>query len=258
MTKSRTSVATVREVVANQRALGRRLNWLLALPLVIMAMIGYMFFTMDGRLNDVELGAKLVTIERFLALDRNNKWAVDQYEALAKSKPSAPIFTRLAILYFQLDPNDNETKALDYLKEAKKYDEKYWEINRTLTYIHTIKGRCREGIEAGQKAIDFDQLDANSFNNMAWLLSTCGYLYQDLNKAREYAVKAVALTQRKNPDFLDTLSEVQHKRGEHDLAQQSLSEAIAIAPNKEARALRDKFKERFPNATLAEWKEQRR
>src|ERR1700724_3004461 len=258
MPKSRVNLATLREVVANQYALGRRLKWLLAVPFIVTAVMASMFFTLNARLKDVELGAKLVTIERFLSVDRNYQWAVDHYEAWAKSNPSAPIFARLGTLYFQLDPDENETTALRYLKEAAKYDDKYWEINRSLTYIYTIKARCKEGIEAGQKAIDSDELDANSLNNVAWLRSTCGPRFQDLTKAREYAERAVELTQRKNAQFLDTLAEVQHKRGEDDLARQSLREAIAIAPNNQAQALRDKFKERFPNETLAEYKEERR
>src|ERR1700719_1272150 len=144
MTKSRANLVTLREAVANQRALGRRLNWLLALPLVITAMIGYMFFTMNARLKDVELGTKLVTIERFLSTDNNLRWAVNQYEELAKYTPNAVTLTRLGILYFQLDPDNNEPQAVEYLERARRYDEKYWEAYRSLTYIYTRTGQCEK------------------------------------------------------------------------------------------------------------------
>src|SRR5262249_31164606 len=166
-----------------------------------------MFFTLNARVKELELGTKLVTIERFLVADNNYQWAVDQYEALAKSNPSAAIFARLGILYFQLDPKENEAKAVAFLQRAREYDEKYVEINRSLTYIYTIKERCKEAIEAGQKAIASDALDANSLNNLAWSHFTCGSRYRDLNKARDYAERAVELTQHKNPQFLDTLAE---------------------------------------------------
>src|ERR1043165_9899845 len=136
MPKSGANLATLREVVANQHALGRRLKWLLAIAFVATGVLRSMFFPLNARLRDVELGAKLVPIERFLLADKNYPWAIDQYEALAKSNPSAPVLARLGILYYLLDPRGNETKALDRLEKAKEYDDKYWEIFRLLTYIH--------------------------------------------------------------------------------------------------------------------------
>jgi hypothetical protein len=96
--KAEGELAKLREVVAHQRALGRRLIWLIAVPFVLTAFIVPMFFTMSARLKDVELGTKLVTIERFLDQDKNYAWAADQYERLAQSSPSAAILARLGIV----------------------------------------------------------------------------------------------------------------------------------------------------------------
>src|SRR5262249_7135231 len=113
-------------------------------------------------------------------------------------------------------------------------------------------------IEAGQKAIASDALDANSLNNLAWSHFTCGSRFRDLNKARDYAERAVELTQHKNAQFLDTLAEIQHKQGDHDLARTSFLEAIAIASNRQRRTIKAKFIELFPNESQGESKEARK
>lgn len=263
MTKSRGDLATLREVIANQRALGWRLNWLLLVPFVVTVIMAFMFFTLNARLKDVELGAKLVTIERFLMADKNYAWAVDQYEDLAKSNPSAAILARLGILYFLLDPNANEAKAIQTLEKAKELDDNNWEIYRSLTYIYTTKRRTKEAIKAGERAIELNKLDANSLNNLAWIYATCESQYNDLTKALAYAQKAVALTEQRNPDFLDTMAQVREKRGEHEQAREALLLAIAIAPNDQQKILKVKYKDLFKESlaesdSLVESKEARR
>jgi tetratricopeptide (TPR) repeat protein len=258
MTKSRANFATLREVIAKQRALGRRLNWLLAVPLVITGVMASMFFTLNQRLKDVELGAKLVTIERFLVVDNNIEWAENQYENLANSSPSAAILARLGILYFRLDPDTNEAKAVEYLERAKHYDEKNWEIYRNLTFIYTQTGRCEKAIEAGLRATALNDRDANSWNNLSWNYYKCAQPFHSLNKARMYAERAVNLTNKNNAQFLDTLAQVYGERGEHDLARESIRRAIAIAPNEQLQGLKGTFKKLFPDESLAESKEARR
>jgi hypothetical protein len=85
-----------------EKVVARRLLWLFALPFVMTAILVVMFFVLNKRLSEVELGTKLVTIERYLSADENYAAAIDQYEELAKNNPSAPILTRLGMLYFLL------------------------------------------------------------------------------------------------------------------------------------------------------------
>jgi len=228
------------------------------MPFVVTVIMAFMFFALNGRLKDVELGTKLVTIERFLSTDNNFEWAVGQYEELAKSSPSAAIFARLGILYFQLDPESNEQEAVNYLQQAKGYDENYWEIYRSLTYIYTQKGKCKEAIEAGEKATKLNALDANSLNNLAWNYYKCEPPFRNLSKARLDAEKAVRLTDQKTPLFLDTLARVYAKRDEQDRARETLRRAMSIASNGQMQTLKATLKELFPTESLAEFKEARR
>src|SRR5262249_41153249 len=160
----------------------------------------------------------------FLQVDKNYAWAVDQYEELAKAYPSnATILARLGILYFLLDPNANERKAIQQLETAKQQDDNNWEIYRSLTYIYTSKRRTKEAIQAGEKAIALNKLDANSLNNLAWIYATCESKFQDLSRALQYAQRAVDLTGGRNPDVLETMAQVRVTRGERDLAREALS-----------------------------------
>lgn len=85
MSKTTQTDADLRAILANQQRLDSRLLWLFMLPFLITAVTVAMFFTISARLTDVEVGTKLVTIERILESDKNYAWAVDQYERIAAS-----------------------------------------------------------------------------------------------------------------------------------------------------------------------------
>lgn len=58
------------------------------------------------------------------------------------------------------------------------------------------------------RAIEAFPNDAVSLNNTAWLCALCG---RNLDKAKEFADRAVAI--RRDPTYLDTLAEVEFRRG---------------------------------------------
>src|SRR5262249_34993769 len=122
---------------------------------------------LDVRLADVEIGTKLVTIERYVGTDRNYPWAISQYKQLANSDGRASILTRLGMLYYLHDPQGNETIALEKLREATHAEPANWEAYRNLTYIYSFTGRDKEAIEAGKKALALNENDANTYNNLA-------------------------------------------------------------------------------------------
>jgi tetratricopeptide (TPR) repeat protein len=245
---------SLESIIAKQRVLGTRLLWLSILPFVIAAVLVPMFFVLNARLKDIEIGTEVVTIERFLESDKNFAWAVDQYEHLADTNPSAAILSRLGILYFLQDTthtDDNALKkALDTLDNAKRYDPNYWEIYRSLTYIYTQRKRYKDAIEAGQKAIALNKLDANTFNNLAWVYANCEPECIDLNKATNFAEEAVQLTNEALPEFLDTLAVVLFKRNLADDRENSrkyINKAISIAPKAGTQAFVARLTEYFPN-----------
>jgi tetratricopeptide (TPR) repeat protein len=249
-TRRSLDLASVQTVVERQQALGRRLLWLFLLPFAITAAVVPVFFILNARLSDVEIANRVFTIERFLTVDRNMPWAIHEYESVAQSRPSAQVFARLGILYFLDDPT-KEKKAIELLEKAKQYDPNYWEIYRSLTYIHTTARRSKEAIEAGEKAISLNDFDANTFNNLAWIYVTCESELRNFHKAETYGRKAVELTKEKNGQFLDTLAEVYHQIGNLDQTRSYLQKAILVADVREIDIFRGHFKSIFPSETVS-------
>jgi tetratricopeptide (TPR) repeat protein len=237
--------ADLRTALDNQKRLGRRLLWLLSLPFCITGILVWMYYSLSLRLADVETGTKLVTIERFLISDQNYPWAIDQYEKLAKTNPSAPILARLAMLYFLLNQK-NESIALQKLEMARRADPDNWEVYRNLTFIYLQTDRRKEAIEAGQKALQLNNNDANTYNNLAWIYATSDDpALHNLSRAQDYAEKAVKLTLEKQSNFLDTLAEVYFRKGDRDRAFESLQKARAVSLG-DAPKIQTHFKKLFP------------
>jgi tetratricopeptide (TPR) repeat protein len=220
--------ADLRTALDNQRRLGRRLLWLLSLPFCVTAIIVWMYYHLSMRLADVEIGTKLVTIERYIVSDQNYPWAIDQYEKIAKTNATAPILARLGMLYF-LQDRRNESIALEKLEMAKRADPANWEVYRNLTFIYLATDRKKEAIEAGQRALELNSNDANTYNNLAWIYATSDEpAFHNLPRAQEYAEKAVRLTREKQSEFLDTLAEVYFRKGDRDRALDSFQKARAV------------------------------
>jgi Tfp pilus assembly protein PilF len=150
----------------------------------------------------------MMQIELILARDGNYAWAIHEYENIAKSHKNASILARLGSLYFQANPNDS-ARAIATLLEASRIDPQAWEPYRALTFIYSTIDRPKEALETGRKAIALNPLDANAYNNLAWVCShTQNSQYRDLKAALVYAKNAVGYTNGKDPDYLDTLAQV--------------------------------------------------
>ena len=88
-----------------------------------------------------------------------------------------------------------------------------------------------------------DGVGAVVLNNLAWRIATeTDGFDQASTRALELAERAVAETERANPDYLDTLAEVQFLTGDIRAAILTIEEAIEIAPWDEYfREQRDRF-----------------
>jgi tetratricopeptide (TPR) repeat protein len=231
------------------KVIGRRLAWLFILPFAITIILVAMFFVLSKRLTEIEVGARLVTIEQNLAFDKNYPSAIAQYEELAATNSSASILARLASLYFQADPEKNVDIALQKLALARRIDPKYSEIYRTLTYIYVMTKQWDHAIESGRTAIQQNPYDAATYNNLAWLYATAGGAFTDLNLALQYAQKAVDLTKDKQVSVLDTLATIYFKLGDNENALATFHKAKASALG-DMQRLQDHFKLLYPNETL--------
>jgi tetratricopeptide (TPR) repeat protein len=198
-------LADFEQILANQKALGKRFLWLLLVPFVLTAIMVGMFFVITSRLTDVEVLTKRMNIDRYLEMEGNYIWAVRGYEEIAKTHPSASVLARLGVLYFQADPK-NEKAAIETLDRAKGLDPNNWEVYRSLTYIYTATNRPKDAIEAGQKALALNDVDSGTYNNLAWSFATTSdENLRNLQLAETYALKAIDLTRDKPMRNISTL-----------------------------------------------------
>ncbi len=81
-------------------------------------------------------------------------------------------------------------------------------------------------------------------NNLAWLFATCDDLqFRDPKEALEHAERAVALTQWRDPNSIDTLAEAHFVNGEFAQAVEIQRKAIAIEPdNKELQEHMERYR----------------
>jgi tetratricopeptide (TPR) repeat protein len=183
-------IADLEILIAKQARLNQRLLLLFILPFLITVAMVAMFYTINSRLVSVEAATKLTEIERILENDKNYAWAIGQYEQLEKTYSNAQILSRLGSLYF-LQDTKSESKAIETLERARRLDPEAWDIYRNLTYIYVVGDKPKEALDAGLKALNLNQTDANTFNNLAWIYSTSSNpAFVDLNKAYDHAKKA--------------------------------------------------------------------
>jgi tetratricopeptide (TPR) repeat protein len=240
------------ELISVQNSIASRLLLLFLLPLVAISLVGVYAYRISSRIKEAEVVAKLVNVERLLSKDKNYKWAIAEYEQLAREYRRAPILARLGDLYFRSDKS-RAPLAIETLESARRLDPQLPEVSQVLTFIYVSTHREAEAIREGARALELNPDDANTYNNLAWLHATAKRSeFLNLQLAQEYAERAVALTQWKQPSFLDTLAEVYYRRGgsERSKAHDLMLRAIDIAPREEVADFRRHFFELFPGERI--------
>jgi tetratricopeptide (TPR) repeat protein len=247
------SLTDLELVINRQKALGRRLIWLLLAPFFMTAVLVYMFIKIDSHVSNIAITEKLINIESILSRDSNYAWGISEYEIIANSHRNAPILARLGALYFLANPKDSD-RALATLMEANRLDPQSWEPYRELAFVYTSIDKPREAIEAGAKAIELNSLDANTYNNLAWVYShSKDSQYRNLNEALRDANNAVSYTKGKYPDYLDTLAQVYIQLGDPKSKRQAfelLKKAALIAPNDKKSSFIKDLQDHFPEEKL--------
>jgi tetratricopeptide (TPR) repeat protein len=111
--------------------------------------------------------------------------------------------------------------------------------NRGLTYFK--KGQYEKAISAFTKAIEINPLDAEGYNNLAWILATCpDARYRDGTEAAELAQKSVDLVL--HSQNLDTLAAAYAEVGKFEHAITTQEKAIAqLKKEGAAKKLIDEF-----------------
>ena len=247
---ARDGLNELKQILANQRALGRRFLWLLLVPFVLTAiMLGALFYTI-GRVTDVQVVTNRLEIERYLQLEGNFRWAIGRYEHLAKAHPSGSILARLGVLYFQADPA-NQKIAIATLEQARRSYPENWEVYRSLTYLYTATNQTKDAIEVGKKALELDALDSGTYNNLAWCYAVSpDNEFRNLPLAETYALKAIELTHNRHAEYFDTLAQVYVAEGNRDQAVKNFRNAIKLARPGNVETYQKHLRQNYPDESL--------
>jgi tetratricopeptide (TPR) repeat protein len=109
---------------------------------------------------------------------------------------------------------DQDDRAVEFLRRAIALKADDWEAYSTLAYVELSRRNDRAAVDAGETALRYNDVDAQAFNNLAWIYATTkNEQLRDLAKAEVYAQKAVTLTRCQQKDYLDTLAEVYRRNG---------------------------------------------
>lgn len=119
--------------------------------------------------------------------------------------------------------------ALEHLEEAARRGHANADAYLALSRFYFESGAEADGIAALRLAVAADPLSAAATNNLAWRLATA----RDAGlrapaEALALARQAAALTERSNPEVLDTLAAAHAASGDFESAAATLGEAIAL------------------------------
>jgi tetratricopeptide (TPR) repeat protein len=99
-------------------------------------------------------------------------------------------------------------------------------------------GQWREAAEDYQKAISLDNRSGRAYRSAAWLMATCPEdKYRQKELAVQAAERAVELDGDEDFAYLDTLAAAYANAGEFDQAQQTIAQAIKLAPGEQKQTL---------------------
>jgi tetratricopeptide (TPR) repeat protein len=188
-------------IVRLQTILARRVLLIFALPLLVIMILGMYTYYLSGKMDTLNTLQRIAFIERMMQKTQSHEWALREYEELAKKYPHPQVLVRLGALYYE---SRGPQEALKKLDQAQEMEPTYWEIYSTRAYIHWQQDNIEQAIHAGEKALDLNPHDAQTYNLLAWVYAHEAPVV-DLSKALDYAVKAVAYTRGRDDEAVDTL-----------------------------------------------------
>jgi tetratricopeptide (TPR) repeat protein len=121
-------------------------------------------------------------------------------------------------------------EAIAQLNEAMRTNPDRAEVHVNLGTAHTQLGQYEQAIQNWLRAVQLDANNADTLNNLAWLLATAGNIsVQDANKAIEFAQRACELKGYNEPEFLDTMAAAYAAGGRFNDAVTTARQAVDIA-----------------------------
>lgn len=155
----------------------------------------------------------------------------DGQRAIAKNKQDINAYTRLA---GALELSGDSFRAMEILLTALPENQKSVDVWSKIARLELKAGRDREALDVFREVIRLDSGNSDAINNAAYILARSpNSRSTELDEAYQLALKAHKLD-KKNPQYLDTLAEVQFRKGNQKEAVDLIEEALKIAPEQES------------------------
>ncbi|MCA9220463.1 MAG: tetratricopeptide repeat protein, partial [Planctomycetales bacterium] len=162
----------------------------------------------------------LIKLGKFL--DAAN--AIHQLIAAAPDNPGLRL--EAARLYLA---GERPSKSLEMLNELAATESDSWQVFRLRADAHLNLAQHAEAIRDYDRVLELNPDDAETLNNLAWLLATSPQDdLRDANRSIEIAVKACELTDYSAPHILSTLAAGYAERGDFETAVRWSREAVAL------------------------------
>lgn len=213
---------------ALQNKLASRLLLVFSIPLLIIIVLGVYGFQISSRLVELEVLKDIIQIEADVRKNKNYIGAIDAYKRLAVRHQDPRILGRLGSLYIRSGMSD---KAEDVLTTAVGMDGDTSFAHAALTYFYVIGNEHEKAVTVGEATLKLKPFDAQTLNNLAWVYATTGdERIHDIDRAVEYAQRAVGFTLEQQVPYLDTLAVAKRNQGRHSEAQEIINKALKLEP----------------------------
>ena len=145
----------------------------------------------------------------------------------ARKQSLLPAIVRMAMAMYR---KGHQQKAAEHFRVVVKMDPTFVGVETELAKERIKEGRPDSTVKLYREALRRNPTNLTSLNNLAWILAT--HPKDELrngNEAIQFAAKAVQISNRKRPEFLDTLAASHAESGDFEKAIEVGLQAAAMA-----------------------------
>jgi tetratricopeptide (TPR) repeat protein len=190
------------------------------------------------------LGAALIQSNLGNALARRKLWdeAIDHLQEAVRLRPDyADAYFNLGSVLFQQGRIDQAIAQWQKALAIRPLDA---EAHRNVAIALRKQRKLKEAISEYEQALNIAPEDSVTLNNLAWILATSSDVsVRDGTRAVMFAVKAVQVSEGKDPNFIRTLAAAQAEAGQFTEAVVTAEAAKALASTQNKPELTSRLEE---------------
>lgn len=163
-------------------------------------------------------------------IEENYEAAIEDYRKSAEFSPQpGGAYNSVGELYLKMKSYDEAQKWFSRALDSGAIPMAYAGLGDVQKELGKTDGAEKEYAKcekALSEEVERDPSVASNYNNLAWFYATHG---RELDKGIALAKKALELSPD-SPEYLDTLAELHHRKGDREAAVREINRAIALDP----------------------------